>query len=90
MKFKDIKNLIYSPILLIIGDKTTYPISIDNIPFKYDNFEVIGIRSLNDDSTNYEDAVVISLKEPLFINDFLDNETSIEQERKRVRYQAKE
>ena len=66
MKFREVKDLIYSPLLLVIGDKKLYPISVERVPELYDRFEVIGIRSLNDASTNYEDAIVVSLKEPLY------------------------
>ena len=69
MTFKEIKRLIYSPILLVVNDQTMYPMSVDNISSNYDRYEVIGIRSLNSPRTNYEDAIVISLKEPLEVID---------------------
>ena len=73
MIFKNIKNLIYSPILLVVGKDTLYPMSVENIPLIYDKYDVIGIRSLNSVQTNYEDAVVISLKEPLTVAEGLGN-----------------
>jgi len=71
MKFKSIRNLIYSPVLLVIGESTIYPMTITNISPYYDEFEVIGIRALNAGATNWEDAVVISLKEPAYITETL-------------------
>lgn len=68
-KFKHIRQLIYSPAILILGDKKikAYPIyKLDNT---YDNFEVIGIRSMDiieSDkefyNSDYDSVVLISLK----------------------------
>lgn len=84
MKFKEIKNLVYSPVMLIIGGELKlYPVILTEISDNYDNFEVIGIRSLHDISTN-DDAVIISLKEPLFMDDSIEN--PIDQQKRLIRY----
>lgn len=73
MKLKELVPLVYSPILLVIDDKEFYPMSRDYIPETYNNYEVIGVRALNAGSTRFEDAVVISIKEPLYASENLGN-----------------
>lgn len=81
MKFKLIRYLIFSPLELIIDDKhienvNTHDPEIDI----YDNYEVIGIRAGVDiynkkhfEYEDYEEKVIISLKEPLSNTETLGN-----------------
>ena len=65
MKFKQLRNLIYSPLELIIGDKHLENVEVRDEAFnKYDNYDVIGIRSATHFRSEYyyESNVVISLK----------------------------
>ena len=64
--FKDIRYLIYSPLELVIGsihleNLDTHDESLD----KYNNYEVIGIRSATHYRSDYyyESNVVVSLRE---------------------------
>ena len=72
MKFKDIKNLIYDDLILIIGTKEIKDVSIEKLENKYDNYEVIGIRSKLVDPYEPISYVMISLKEPLFKTEPVD------------------
>lgn len=46
MNFKQLRNLIYSPLDLIIGDKHLENVEVRDEAFnKYDNYKIIGIRA---------------------------------------------
>ena len=71
MRLKSVRHLIYSPIILVINDSRVPNITnIMDVSCAYDNYEVIGIRALNDKSTYFEDTIVISLKEVLNMSSF--------------------
>ena len=61
MLFKHLRPLICSDLILVIGDTKLYNVSLDLLDDRYDNFEVIGIRS---DYYDYIPYVIVSLKEP--------------------------
>ena len=72
MRFKEIRNLIFSPVELIIDDKHIENIVISDFTNIYDDYEVIGIRADYDeyirkhqDCDYIESRIVISLKETL-------------------------
>lgn len=58
MKFKDIRDLICSRCCVVIDEEIKYNIQTHEAT-KYDDLEVIGIRSKNDD---WESYIVVSLK----------------------------
>ena len=81
MRFKLIRYLIFSPLELIIGDMHVENVDTHDPDIDiYNNYEVIGIRAGVDiysrkhfDSEDYEEKVIISLKEPLSTNETLGN-----------------
>lgn len=64
MVFKDIRHLIFSPLILIVdGERETYAEVADPAVDAYDAYEVIGIRA----KAGAEEAIVISLKRPFAV-----------------------
>ena len=57
MKFKDIKNLIYTDVTLVLGTKRYFHVMVWNTK-EYDDYTVIGIRVDN----NFKNCLLISLK----------------------------
>ena len=79
MKFKLIRNLIFSPLEIIIDDKHIENVNTQDPDIDiYNNYEVIGIRAdvehiFYDTFEDAEGKVVVSLKEPLSANEPLGN-----------------
>lgn len=72
MVFKEIRNLIFSPVELIIDGEHAGNVVLNDFTELYDDYEVIGIRADYDeyvikhqDYDYIESRVVISLKETL-------------------------
>lgn len=96
MVFKEIRDLIFSPVDLIIDDKHIENIVISDFTDLYNDYEVIGIRSDYDkyvikhqDYDYIESKVVISLKETLSKNEGLDD-SYIKQKQKGINIECKE
>lgn len=66
MIFAQLRNLIYSSLILIIDDKKIYDVDTHDPDIDiYDTYEVIGVRSSYYD---HEEYVVVSLKPSLISN----------------------
>ena len=60
MIFKSIRYLVYSSLILVVGNEKIYDVDISDPAIdKYDNYEVIGIRS---NYYDHEEYIVVSLK----------------------------
>ena len=58
MIFSQLKPIIYSAVILVIGDEIIRYVEVRNTT-RYDNFEVVGVRVDSDE----EDCLLISLRE---------------------------
>lgn len=72
MIFKELRPLICSPLKLIIGRLRIVNVSLSDFTNKYDNYEVIGVRSEIDFKEKYaynNSRVVVSLAEKAVVTD---------------------
>ena len=64
MKFKELREFIYSDLILVIDkEKIFWNVSLSELDNRYDDYEVIGVRSDYYDHISY---VVVSLSQPLY------------------------
>lgn len=66
MKFKDIRNLIFADLILVVNGKEIFDVELSELDSRYDNYEVIGIRSDCYDHISY---IILSLRDKYVIDD---------------------